>query len=57
MRRARAGPGLTEVRCGRIQGDKVGDFSIKLSFNQDVAWTKSTKYMLTDLKWLMSYIC
>lgn len=35
----------------KIEGDKVGNFSVRLHNNQDEKWTKALKYMLCDLKW------
>jgi len=37
----------------KIDGDKVGGFSVRQQFNQDEKWTKALKFMLTDLKWLI----
>lgn len=31
----------------------IGDVSIKLQFNNDEKWTKSLKYLLTNLKFLL----
>ena len=38
----------------RINGDHVGEFSIKYSV--DVGWTRALKHMLVDLKWLMAWV-
>merc|ERR1712039_565348 len=40
----------------KIEGDKVGGFSIRVQFNQDERWTKALKYMLTDLKWIIAFV-
>eukprot|EP00455_Lapot_gusevi_P030973 TRINITY_DN3340_c0_g1_i2.p1 TRINITY_DN3340_c0_g1~~TRINITY_DN3340_c0_g1_i2.p1 ORF type:complete len:123 (-),score=21.22 TRINITY_DN3340_c0_g1_i2:37-405(-) len=37
----------------KIQQDRIGDLSIRLTFNQEENWTKSLKYMLTNLKYLL----
>ncbi|PRP79077.1 hypothetical protein PROFUN_13179 [Planoprotostelium fungivorum] len=39
----------------RIEKEKIGDMSIKLQFNNEETWTKSLKYLLTDLKFLLVY--
>lgn len=39
----------------KIEGDKIGGFSIRVQFNQDDRWTKALKYMLTDLKWIIAF--
>ncbi|KAL2421323.1 Vacuolar protein sorting-associated protein 30 [Exophiala dermatitidis] len=41
-----------------IQGDKIGDVSIKLGvgFHQDENFTKACKHALTDCKFLLAYI-
>eukprot|EP00732_Lithocolla_globosa_P002998 Lithocolla_globosa_v1_NODE_2209_length_2108_cov_67.504627.p1 type:complete len:507 gc:universal NODE_2209_length_2108_cov_67.504627:1539-19(-) len=41
----------------RIDGDKIGELTIKYTFNQDVMWTKALKYMLTNLKWCLLWVC
>lgn len=40
----------------RIDGDKVGNFSIRVQFNQDERWTKALKFMLIDLKWITAFV-
>ena len=40
----------------KIEGDKIGGFSVRLQFNQFDRWTKALKYLLTDLKWLIYYV-
>lgn len=40
----------------KIEGDKVGGFSIRVQFNQDERWTKALKFMLTDLKWIIAFV-
>jgi len=37
----------------RIDKDKIGDMSIKIQFNNEETWTKSLKYLLTNLKCLL----
>jgi beclin len=39
----------------RISKDKIGEMPIRLQFNQDENWTKAMKFLLIDLKWLLSY--
>merc|ERR1719262_1676290 len=39
----------------KIDGDKIGGFSIRAQHNQDDRWTKALKYMLTDLKWIIAF--
>ncbi|KFG61062.1 autophagy protein Apg6 [Toxoplasma gondii RUB] len=39
-----------------IEGDRVGGLSIRLHLSQDERWTKAVKYLLIDLKWLLSYV-
>lgn len=40
----------------RMEKDKVGDMSIKIQFNNEETWTKSLKYTLTNLKWLLAWV-
>jgi len=40
----------------KMEKDKIGDMSIKIQFNNEETWTKSLKYMLTNLKWLLAWI-
>eukprot|EP01113_Clastostelium_recurvatum_P038496 TRINITY_DN5774_c0_g1_i1.p1 TRINITY_DN5774_c0_g1~~TRINITY_DN5774_c0_g1_i1.p1 ORF type:complete len:690 (+),score=185.91 TRINITY_DN5774_c0_g1_i1:84-2153(+) len=40
----------------RMDRDKVGDMSIKIQFNNEETWTKSLKYMVSNLKWLLAWI-
>lgn len=40
----------------KMDKDKIGDMSIKIQFNNEETWTKSLKYMLTNLKWLLAWI-
>merc|ERR1712048_631601 len=40
----------------KIEGDKVGGFSVRVQFNQDEQWTKALKFMLTDLKWIIAWV-
>ncbi|CAK0735365.1 hypothetical protein CVIRNUC_000569 [Coccomyxa viridis] len=50
-------PGRTPLELPyAIDGDKVGGQSIKYMFTKDIKWTKALKYMLTDLKWCMSWV-
>ena len=41
-----------------IEGDCVGGHTIKLQspFRRDAQWTKALKYMLTDLKWALTWM-
>eukprot|EP01137_Pigoraptor_chileana_P015987 Opistho-2@72434 len=41
----------------QIVKDKIGDLTIKLQFNNDETWTKALKYMLTNLKWCLAWVC
>lgn len=45
----------------RIEKDKIGDShgdaSIRIQFNQEETWTKALKYMLTNLKWCLAWVC
>lgn len=50
------------VRTGRpiklpykIEGDKIGDISIKLGIAQDDDWSKACKYTLTCCKFLLAH--
>lgn len=40
----------------KIDGNKVGGFSICMQFNQDDRWTLALKFMLTDLKWIVPFV-
>mmetsp|Transcript_120593 Transcript_120593/g.257535 ORF Transcript_120593/g.257535 Transcript_120593/m.257535 type:complete len:411 (+) Transcript_120593:53-1285(+) len=40
----------------KIEGDKVGGFSVRVQFNQDERWTKALKFTLTDLKWIIAFV-
>lgn len=40
----------------RIDKDKICDMSIKIQFNNEETWTKSLKYLLTNLKWLLTWV-
>jgi len=40
----------------RIEKDRIQDLSIKIQFNNEETWTKSLKYMLTNLKYLLVWI-
>ncbi|CBZ50014.1 hypothetical protein NCLIV_004900 [Neospora caninum Liverpool] len=39
-----------------VESDRVGGLSIRLQMSQDERWTKAVKYLLIDLKWLLSYV-
>jgi beclin 1 len=45
----------------RINKDKIGDshgeHSIKFQGNHEETWTKALKFMLTDLKWCLAWVC
>ncbi|KAK6541187.1 autophagy protein 6 [Orbilia ellipsospora] len=45
----------TAVLPYTIVKDKIGDVSIRLTFNQDEPWTKACKYTLTCAKFLLAY--
>lgn len=51
-------PPLKRVLPYPIQGDKIGDVSIKLGvgFHQDENFTKACKHALTDCKFLLAYV-
>jgi len=34
----------------------VGGFSVRLQFNEYERWTKALKFMLIDLKWMISFL-
>jgi len=40
----------------RIDKDKIGEMSVKIQFNNEETWTKSLKYMLTNLKFLLVWL-
>jgi len=40
-----------------IDKDKINDMSIKIQFNNEETWTKALKYMLTNLKFLLAWVC
>jgi len=40
----------------KIDKDKIGDMSIRIQFNTEETWTKSLKYMLTSLKFLLVWV-
>ncbi|KTW30735.1 hypothetical protein T552_00447 [Pneumocystis carinii B80] len=39
----------------KIQKDKIGNATISISFNPDEIWTRSLKYLLTNLKYIIAY--
>jgi len=39
-----------------IEGDRVGGLTVKLMFNKDARWSRALKYLLTDLKWCLSWV-
>eukprot|EP00051_Salpingoeca_urceolata_P014670 m.187142 g.187142 ORF g.187142 m.187142 type:complete len:456 (+) comp18152_c0_seq6:146-1513(+) len=41
---------------GKI-GDSNGELSIRIQFNQEETWTKALKFMLTNLKWCLAWVC
>lgn len=41
------------VKIGRIENDKVENYSITQSFNKQENWTKALKYTLCNLKWTL----
>jgi len=40
----------------KIEGDKVGGFSVRLQFNSDEKWTRALRCMLCNLKWTIGLI-
>jgi len=40
----------------KIEGDKVGGFSVRVLFNPPERWTKALKFMLSDLKWMIAFV-
>eukprot|EP00042_Codosiga_hollandica_P029093 m.157827 g.157827 ORF g.157827 m.157827 type:complete len:85 (+) comp52973_c0_seq8:1454-1708(+) len=49
------------MRTSSIDGDKIGEkgtsLSIKYSAAQEETWTKALKYVLTNLKWCLAWVC
>lgn len=45
----------------KIEKDKIGDsngkLSIRIQSNHEETWTKALKYMLTNLKWCLAWVC
>ncbi|CAG9464431.1 unnamed protein product [Pedinophyceae sp. YPF-701] len=39
-----------------IEGDRVNNMTVKVSFNREATWTKALKYMLADLKTVVHYM-
>jgi len=40
-----------------MQDDKIKGISIKKNqYNNDEAWTRSLKYLLTNMKWLLAWV-
>lgn len=39
-----------------IEGDKVGDLTIKFFFNKEEAWSAALKFMATNLKWALKWV-
>ncbi|GAM19246.1 hypothetical protein SAMD00019534_024210 [Acytostelium subglobosum LB1] len=39
-----------------IENDHINGMLIKMQFTNEDTWTKSLKYMLTNLKWLLSWV-
>lgn len=40
----------------KIEGDKVGNHTIKIFFNKEEAWSKALKFMATDLKFALKWV-
>ena len=40
----------------KIEGDKIGGLPVTLQFNSDEKWTQAMKYLLTDAKWLITWV-
>ena len=38
-----------------VDGDKVGDLTVRLTLGRDSRWTKALKYLLVDLKWCLAW--
>lgn len=48
---------ITEIMFPwKIEGERIGGMSIRLQFNSEENWTKALKYLLTDIKWIVSYL-
>lgn len=45
----------------RIDKDKIGDsngeLSIRIQMNHEEVWTRALKFMLTNLKWCLAWVC
>jgi beclin len=39
-----------------ISTDKIDGKSIRMQFNSEEIWTKALKFMLTDMKWILSWM-
>ncbi len=40
----------------KIEGDKIGGVPVTLQFNSEEKWTQAMKYVLTDAKWLITWV-
>jgi len=40
----------------RIDHERIGEQSIKIQFNNEETWTRACKYLLTNLKWILSWV-
>jgi len=38
-------------------GDSNGELSVKIQLNHEETWTKALKFMLTNLKWCLAWVC
>ena len=47
-----------EMDKGKIRDTNTGQWhSVKLQFNSEESWTKALRYMLTNLKWGLAFVC
>ena len=40
----------------KIEGDKIGGLPVTLQFNSDDKWTQAMKFLLTDVKWIVTFV-
>eukprot|EP00040_Diaphanoeca_grandis_P004194 m.27481 g.27481 ORF g.27481 m.27481 type:complete len:443 (+) comp15755_c0_seq2:137-1465(+) len=38
-------------------GDSNGELSVRIQLNHEETWTKALKFMLTNLKWCLAWVC
>ncbi|TRY63845.1 hypothetical protein TCAL_06860 [Tigriopus californicus] len=47
-----------EMERGKIKDNNTNNwYPIKLQFNSEDSWTKALRYMLTNLKWGLAFVC